>query len=76
LSDVQAEPTVQLATTMRDALIASGLQESNYIGPQGLYGRADLAGLNSVPVHPGFRFVPRRRHFHVSKFDEDRGVLS
>jgi N-acetylmuramoyl-L-alanine amidase len=46
LSDVQAEPTVQLATTMRDALIASGLQESNYIGSQGLYGRADLAGLN------------------------------
>ncbi|MGA9493888.1 MAG: Rv3717 family N-acetylmuramoyl-L-alanine amidase [Mycobacterium sp.] len=46
LSDVQAGPTVQLATTMRDALVASGLQESNYIGSQGLYGRADLAGLN------------------------------
>jgi N-acetylmuramoyl-L-alanine amidase len=46
LTDVQAEPTVQLATTMRDALVASGLQESNYIGSQGLYGRADLAGLN------------------------------
>ena len=31
---------------MRDALVASGLPESNYIGAQGLYGRADLAGLN------------------------------
>jgi N-acetylmuramoyl-L-alanine amidase len=31
---------------MRDALVASGLQESNYIGSQGLYARADLAGLN------------------------------
>jgi N-acetylmuramoyl-L-alanine amidase len=46
LTDVQAQPTVQLATTMRDALVASGLPESNYIGAQGLYGRADLAGLN------------------------------
>jgi N-acetylmuramoyl-L-alanine amidase len=46
LSDVQAQPTVQLATTMRDALAASGLTESNYVGAQGLYGRADLAGLN------------------------------
>jgi N-acetylmuramoyl-L-alanine amidase len=46
LSDVQGAPTVQLATTMRDALVASGLNESNYIGSQGLYGRADLAGLN------------------------------
>jgi N-acetylmuramoyl-L-alanine amidase len=46
LSDVQAAPTVALATTMRDALVASGLHESNYIGSQGLYGRADLAGLN------------------------------
>jgi N-acetylmuramoyl-L-alanine amidase len=46
LTDVQAGPTVQLATTMRDVLVASGLQESNYIGSQGLYGRADLAGLN------------------------------
>jgi len=46
LNDVQAGPAVQLATTMRDALVASGLPESNYIGSQGLYGRADLAGLN------------------------------
>jgi N-acetylmuramoyl-L-alanine amidase len=46
LNDVQAGPAVQLATAMRDALVASGLQEANYIGGQGLYGRADLAGLN------------------------------
>jgi N-acetylmuramoyl-L-alanine amidase len=46
LNDVQAGPAVQLATTMRDALVAAGMHESNYIGSQGLYGRADLAGLN------------------------------
>jgi N-acetylmuramoyl-L-alanine amidase len=46
LGDVQAGPTVALATTMRDALATAGLHESNYIGGQGLYGRADLAGLN------------------------------
>jgi N-acetylmuramoyl-L-alanine amidase len=46
LSDVQGAPTLQLASTMRDALVASGLHESNYIGAQGLYGRSDLAGLN------------------------------
>jgi N-acetylmuramoyl-L-alanine amidase len=37
---------VQLAQVMRDSLVSSGLQESNYIGSEGLYGRADLAGLN------------------------------
>ena len=31
---------------MRSALIAAGFQPSNYIGSDGLYGRADLAGLN------------------------------
>jgi N-acetylmuramoyl-L-alanine amidase len=46
VADIQAQPTVQLATTMRDALVASGLSESNYIGSQGMYGRANLAGLN------------------------------
>jgi N-acetylmuramoyl-L-alanine amidase len=46
VTDIQAQPTIQLATTMRDALAASGLPESNYVGAQGLYGRADLAGLN------------------------------
>lgn len=46
INDIQAGPAVRLATTMRDALVASGLLESNYIGSQGLYGRPDLAGLN------------------------------
>nr|WP_231994625.1 Rv3717 family N-acetylmuramoyl-L-alanine amidase [Mycobacterium sp. ACS4054] len=46
LNDVQAGPAVQLATTMRDALVQAGFQPSNYIGSGGLYGRADLAGLN------------------------------
>jgi N-acetylmuramoyl-L-alanine amidase len=31
---------------MRDALASSGLAESTYIGSGGLYGRADLTGLN------------------------------
>ena len=31
---------------MRDQLAASGLTPSTYIGSNGLYGRADLAGLN------------------------------
>lgn len=46
LNDAQAGPATQLATDMRDSLAASGLQESTYIGSAGLYGRADLAGLN------------------------------
>jgi N-acetylmuramoyl-L-alanine amidase len=46
LNDAQGAPTLALATTMRDALVGAGLRESNYIGAQGLYGRADLAGLN------------------------------
>ncbi|OBK74722.1 Rv3717 family N-acetylmuramoyl-L-alanine amidase [Mycobacterium sp. 1274761.0] len=46
LNDVQSGPAVALATTMRDALAAAGLQPSTYIGSNGLYGRADLAGLN------------------------------
>ncbi len=31
---------------MRDSLVSSGFVESNYLGSEGLYGRADLAGLN------------------------------
>ena len=46
LNDVQAGPSVQFATTMRDSLAAAGLMPSNYIGSDGLYGRPDLAGLN------------------------------
>lgn len=46
LNDVQAGPAVRLATMMRDALAEAGFQPANYIGAGGLYGRADLAGLN------------------------------
>jgi N-acetylmuramoyl-L-alanine amidase len=46
VNDVQAGPAVQLARTMRDALVQAGFQPSNYIGSDGLYGRDDLAGLN------------------------------
>jgi N-acetylmuramoyl-L-alanine amidase len=50
-NEVQAGPSVQLATAMRDALAASGLTPSTYLGVDGLYGRADLAGLN-LAEHP------------------------
>ena len=46
LNDAQSGPAIQLATTMRDTMIAAGLQPSTYIGSNGLYGRPDLAGLN------------------------------
>lgn len=42
----QGDPSMRLATTMRDALAGAGLVESTYIGSAGLYGRSDLAGLN------------------------------
>jgi N-acetylmuramoyl-L-alanine amidase len=46
LNDAQTGPAMQLAHTMRDALVAAGLQPSTYVGADGLYGRDDLAGLN------------------------------
>ncbi|MCI4674335.1 Rv3717 family N-acetylmuramoyl-L-alanine amidase [Candidatus Mycolicibacterium alkanivorans] len=46
LNQAQAGPSVRLARTMREQLLASGLPAANYIGSDGLYGRADLAGLN------------------------------
>ena len=46
LDDAQAGPAITLAMAMRDALASSGLAESTYVGSDGLYGRADLAGLN------------------------------
>jgi N-acetylmuramoyl-L-alanine amidase len=42
----QGGPAVQLAHVMRDSLVAAGLTPATYIGSDGLYGRADLAGLN------------------------------
>lgn len=46
LNEVQAVPAVQLAHTMRDALVQAGFHPSTYLGSNGLYGRDDLAGLN------------------------------
>jgi N-acetylmuramoyl-L-alanine amidase len=46
LNDAQRGPTLTLAKVMRDQLVAAGLTPADYIGSQGIYGRADLAGLN------------------------------
>ena len=46
VNDAQAGPAVQFATIMRDQLAAAGIPTSTYLGSNGLYGRADLAGLN------------------------------
>jgi len=46
LNPAQAGPAVRFAQVMRDRLVAAGLQPSTYRGTDGLYGRADLAGLN------------------------------
>ena len=46
LNAAQSGVVTGLAPAMRDALSASGLTPSTYIGSGGLYGRADLAGLN------------------------------
>jgi N-acetylmuramoyl-L-alanine amidase len=46
LNEAQAGPAVRFAQIMRDELVRAGLQPSTYRGTDGLYGRADLAGLN------------------------------
>ncbi len=46
LNDAQSGPAPRFAAVMRDQLVAAGLQPSTYRGTDGLYGRADLAGLN------------------------------
>lgn len=46
LNDVQAGPSVRLASIMKDQLQASGLVPSTYIGSGGLNPRSDIAGLN------------------------------
>jgi N-acetylmuramoyl-L-alanine amidase len=46
LNAAQAGPAVRFAQVMRDQLVSAGLQPSTYRGTNGLYGRADLAGLN------------------------------
>ena len=52
LNPVQAGPSMEFAITMRDALRSSGMRDAQYIGAQGLLGRADLAGLN-LYEYPG-----------------------
>nr|WP_046282692.1 Rv3717 family N-acetylmuramoyl-L-alanine amidase [Mycobacterium sp. UM_NZ2] len=46
LNDAQSGPAVALAGDIRDSLLATGIPQSSYLGADGLYGRADLAGLN------------------------------
>jgi N-acetylmuramoyl-L-alanine amidase len=46
LNDAQSGGAIQLAHTMRDALVQAGFHPATYIGSDGLYGRDDLAGLN------------------------------
>ena len=46
LNDAQSGGSMQLATVMRDSLTEAGMVPSTYAGSNGLYGRADLAGLN------------------------------
>jgi N-acetylmuramoyl-L-alanine amidase len=48
LNESQLGPSFVLASAVRDALASSGFEESTYLGSNGLYGRADLAGLNLV----------------------------
>jgi len=46
INDAQSGPAVRLAQVMASQLAAAGLTPSTYRGTDGLYGRADLAGLN------------------------------
>mgnify|MGYP003607680141 CR=1 FL=1 len=46
LNEMQSGPAQRLAQVMRDQLVAAGMQPSTYRGTDGLYARADLAGLN------------------------------
>ncbi|MFQ6397637.1 N-acetylmuramoyl-L-alanine amidase [Nocardia sp. KC 131] len=46
LNPAQGEPSVRLATTLRDTMVGSGFAPSTYVGAEGLNPRGDLAGLN------------------------------
>lgn len=46
LNEAQSGGAMQLASAMRSALIGAGFPPANYIGSDGMVGRADLAGLN------------------------------
>ncbi len=50
LNEVQSGQAMKLAAAMRDSMVAAGLTPSTYIGSNGSYGRADLAGLNIADV--------------------------
>lgn len=50
LNAAQSGAAMVLASDMRDAMVAAGFPPSTYIGSDGLYGRADLAGLNFADV--------------------------
>lgn len=50
LNAAQSGAAMVLARDMRDAMVAAGFPPSTYIGSDGLYGRADLAGLNFADV--------------------------
>lgn len=46
LNAEQGAPSTTLASTLRNAVRAAGFTTSNYLGSNGLFGRADLGGLN------------------------------
>jgi N-acetylmuramoyl-L-alanine amidase len=46
LNAAQGDPSMKLARTLRDGLVAAGFPTSNYVGSNGLSARNDLAGLN------------------------------
>ncbi|WP_245721839.1 N-acetylmuramoyl-L-alanine amidase [Nocardia crassostreae] len=46
LNDAQGEPSVRLATMLRDRMVGAGFVPSTYVGSDGLNPRPDLAGLN------------------------------
>nr|WP_231949732.1 N-acetylmuramoyl-L-alanine amidase [Alloactinosynnema sp. L-07] len=46
LNAAQGEPSLRLARTLRDKMVAGGLATSTYAGTDGLSPRDDLAGLN------------------------------
>ncbi|HEY4017879.1 MAG TPA: N-acetylmuramoyl-L-alanine amidase [Pseudonocardiaceae bacterium] len=46
LNAEQGAPALQLATVLRDDVRSAGFTTANYIGSNGLFGRADLGGLN------------------------------
>ncbi|MFE7802204.1 N-acetylmuramoyl-L-alanine amidase [Nocardia sp. NPDC057440] len=46
LNPAQGEPSIRLATMLRDTMVGFGFVTSTYVGSDGLNPRADLAGLN------------------------------